>query len=555
MNNNKRILLRWMLMALVMLGLWTPDTARAQKKRDKSNKPVSTEVDEHRLQADGMLIDAKMWQENGREEDAMGHYRKIINDFPDYAAAYYELGGMMQDRSYLDSALLLTQQAIKLDKGNFWYRLQEAQIYEEQKDYKHLTSCWETIVKQHPDVLEHYYELSNAYLQAGEGEKAIEVLERVEKRYGVSETVSLQQKEIWEAMGRSDMALKEIEQLAKAMPHETKYSAMMAEAYMRKHDYKKAKRYYDQILSNNPNDEYIHFSLASYYLATGDRANSLTHLRKGLQKNVLSCTEKLTVLSSFFKSDELKGERLKEALDFCKLIAEQCEDEVEVAGFYGALLMYDEQYSEAAVQLKKVLAADSSRYETWEMLLICLDATGGEKKELKDYAERAARLFPLHTLPTYLLGTFALMDKDYREAQKLLNRCEMMGFRRGYLEYQTYAMLGDCYYWLGEYSRAWKYFEKALKAKPDDISTLNNYAYFLSEQNEQLDKALQMSAKTIEAEPGNATYLDTYAWILHKLGRDKEALPYMEKAIRLCDEDRETLNEHLRAIKGNSNPQ
>ncbi len=110
-------------------------------------------------------------------------------------------------------------------------------------------------------------------------------------------------------------------------------------------------------------------------------------------------------------------------------------------------------------------------------------------------------------------------------------------------------MLGDCYYWLGEYNRAWKYFDKALKLEPDDIGTLNNYAYFLSERGEQLEKALRMSKKTIEKEPENATYLDTYAWILHKMGRDAEAIPYIEKAVQLSDDDRDTLTDHLQIIR------
>ena len=40
-----------------------------------------------------------------------------------------------------------------------------------------------------------------------------------------------------------------------------------------------------------------------------------------------------------------------------------------------------------------------------------------------------------------------------------------------------------------------------------------------------------MSRFTIESEPENSTYLDTYAWILHKMGRNDEALTFIEKAI------------------------
>ena len=539
--------MRGLLLAIILVVFCGGTMAQAQKK-DKSAKGYVA-ADEELLKIDCQMIDAKTQEEIGNRDRAAQIYRRIMAERPSYAAAYYELGGMMLDDGAVDSALILTQKAISLNKNNLWYRLQETEIHERRQDYRQLAECWEEIVKQHSDVLDYYYELADAYLMDNEGEKAIKVLDRIEKRYGVSETVSLHQKEIWEAMGRSDMALKEIEQLAKAMPHETKYSAMMAEVYMKRKDYKRAKQYYDQVLKNNPNDDFIHFSLASYYKQTGDHQAAIQELGKGLQQESLACIEKLHVISSFFTPSDLHGERVKEALNLTSVIAKQCGDEPEVAGFYGSLLMYDQQYAEAADQFRRLVKNDSSRYETWEMLLVCLNMSQAPRKEVQNYAQRAAKLFPFHTMPTYILGMHALMDRNYTEAQKLLNRCEMIGFRHGYLEFQTYSMLGDCYYWLGEYNRAWKYFDKALKLEPDDIGTLNNYAYFLSERGEQLEKALRMSKKTIEKEPENATYLDTYAWILHKMGRDAEALPYIEKAVQLSDDDRDTLTDHLQIIR------
>ena len=41
-----------------------------------------------------------------------------------------------------------------------------------------------------------------------------------------------------------------------------------------------------------------------------------------------------------------------------------------------------------------------------------------------------------------------------------------------------------------------------------------------------------MSFKTIKAEPKNATYLDTYAWILFMQGRYAEAKIYIDQALQ-----------------------
>lgn len=527
---------------LVALLSMTPN-AYCQKNK-KSERSVQL------LHADSKMIDAKIQQEIGNTEHAMQIYKSIIAETPTYGAAYYEMGGIMLAEGSLSEALTLTQQALHCEADNLWYKLQEASIYEAMKDYDNLIACWEKLIKQYPDKLDYYYELSNAYLDKGDGERAIKVLDRVEKRYGVSEKVSLQQKEIWESIGRSDMALKEIEQLAKAVPNETKYSAMMAEVYMRRKEYGKAKEYYDKILAIDPNDPYIHFSLANYYQVTGDETRGLAEMEQGLRQHTFSCTERLHLLTSYFAESELVGQTVKAALRLTEIVADDCPEEGEVAGFYGTMLMYDEQYDAAAEQLKRYIAIDSSRYGAWESLLICLNAAEHNSNEMTAYARRAAKLFPLHILPHYLIGLDAIMQNDYAAARKSLQRCEQMGFRHGYLEKETYAMLGDCCYHQGEYERAWRYFEKSLHADSNDIGTLNNYAYFLAERGEQLSKAERMSMKTITAEPDNPTYLDTYAWILHKLGRDKEALPYIERALKLSDDDSETLKKHYDAIKG-----
>ena len=68
--------------------------------------------------------------------------------------------------------------------------------------------------------------------------------------------------------------------------------------------------------------------------------------------------------------------------------------------------------------------------------------------------------------------------------------------------------------------------------KPDHIATLNNYAYFLCTEGGNLKKAEEMSAKAVKAEPTNATYLDTYAWILFCEERYAEAKFYMDATLK-----------------------
>ncbi|MBQ0016281.1 MAG: tetratricopeptide repeat protein [Bacteroidales bacterium] len=538
----------WLLCATAILSGCHSSKQSAKQQSGKFHRNAIIVADEHQLATDCLMIDAKSALLIGKKDGAKRIYLKIISENPSYSAAYYELGRLLLTDGQTDSALLMTQNAVRLADTNLWYRLQLADIYEKQQDGENLTKCWETIVKQHPDVLDYYYELSNAYITAGNITQAIQVLNRIENRYGVSEPVSLQKIKLWDALEKEDQAIAELERLANAMPYSTKYNAMIAEFYMKQKNYAKAKTYYDNIANSNPDDEYIHISLANYHRLTGDWIAGYRELQKGFALPGLTCDEKLDIMVSYFSTQDFYHTHTNEGLELLDLLSSQCPDNGNIALCHGDLLMRTGHYSEASKRFMVSLRADSSRYEVWESLLICLNANQPKSDTLADYARRAAILFPLHQLPSYIQAVCALVRNDYETAIKHATQCERIGFHRNYLEPQCCALLGDCYYHTQQYDKAWQYFERCLQLDSTDVGTLNNYAYFLAEQGHDLDKAERMSRKTIEADPLNATFLDTYAWILHKLGRKQDATSYIEKALKYAEEDRDTLKAHYDII-------
>lgn len=118
------------------------------------------------------------------------------------------------------------------------------------------------------------------------------------------------------------------------------------------------------------------------------------------------------------------------------------------------------------------------------------------------------------------------------------------------LAVEMYELLGDAQHKLGNTKEAFEAYENCLRLDPEKIPCLNNYAYYLSEENRDLDRAAAMSLKTIKAEPNNPTYLDTYAWILYLQGRYEEAKIYMDLAVKNLKEgeEKEVYLEHQKAI-------
>ena len=108
------------------------------------------------------------------------------------------------------------------------------------------------------------------------------------------------------------------------------------------------------------------------------------------------------------------------------------------------------------------------------------------------------------------------------------------------------ALLGDLYHEANRVDDAYAAYEKAIGYNGSNLLCLNNYAYFLSQDGVQLDKAAEMSKRTIEAEPENATFLDTYAWILYQQEQYTQAKIYIDQTMKLSEESPEnaTLFDH-----------
>lgn len=512
-----------------------------------ARQPIK-EVTAEQLAADGLLIDALALQESGRTDQALDAYAALTRKHPDAAAAWYEMGQLLLQRGWTDSALACARRAVDLQGDNVWYLLALAQTYGRRSEAKPLAATWERIVALHPDVLDYHYELSNAYISAGDIPAAVDALDRVERRIGITEPISLQKQRLWQAAGKDAKAVKEIEKLAAASPNAKRYNAILAETAMRQKQYAKAKAYYDRILQDDPADPYVHIQLAELYKATNQPDKVDAELLEGFANAQLDSKSKIQLLQGFYTNEDYVGPRNQTIFRLVDMAMAGVADSTELAAYYGNVLMFQEKYAEAARQFELALNRDSSDYAVWDRLLICLAEMPGDDPRLVPYATRAAALFPMQTLPHFLLAVAAIEDKRYDDALKAAQEAERWGFSKGYLEVDTYNLMAEAYYRTGQYDRCWSTFDRCLKLQPDNSAILNNYAYYLAEQGLRLDEAERMSRRSLETDPANANNLDTYAWILHLMGRHREALPHMQRAAD-SDPANETFSRHLKAIK------
>ena len=134
-----------------------------------------------------------------------------------------------------------------------------------------------------------------------------------------------------------------------------------------------------------------------------------------------------------------------------------------------------------------------------------------------------------------------LAEKNYAEAEQELGTL----IRENPKDVQSQYQLGVLYESMGQPDRANRQYETVLKIAPTDIWANNNLGYSLAVANERLDDAEAMISLALRGGPAEATIVDSMGWVLYKRGRFAQAEVYLSRAVRLADEPKGELQDHL----------
>jgi Tfp pilus assembly protein PilF len=245
-------------------------------------------------------------------------------------------------------------------------------------------------------------------------------------------------------------------------------------------------------------------------------------------------------LNAFEKNDSVQKQ---EALDLCKVMVETHAGEAKSYAMYADFLYQADKNQEALEQYNKALEIDKSVYEVWQQTFLILSDLK-QNEELIKKTDEAIELFPNKPLSYFFNGLAKSQLKKYAEAVEILNSGKAMVVKNNPLKVQFLSSMGDAYNNMKEYGKSDSSFEAALVIDPNNSYVLNNYSYYLSLRNAELDKAKKMSGKSLELEPDNDSFLDTYGWILYKRGEFADAKKYIEKAIEKGSDKSPVVIEH-----------
>ena len=362
----------------------------------------------------------------------------------------------------------------------------------------------------------------------------LRTIDRLESLEGSSEEITLARMRVLALKGDKEAELAELKSLSEKHPNDMNYHVMMGNWLLQNDRADEALKEYDYVLNMEPDNLMAQMSMLDYYRNVGEDSLANDLQEKMLINEDTPINSKMTLMRKVVADNEQEGGDSTQVLDLFHRILAQPQKTTDMHELYAAYMT-----------LKK-MPQDSINQALRDALEIAPD-NAGVRLELiqaewskKNFDEvirlsRAAQEYNPDEMAFYYFMGLAHFQKDERD--EALN-----SFQRGVAQINEssnkeivsdfYAIMGDILHEKGREKEAYAAYDSCLQWKPDNIGCLNNYAYYLSEQGKDLQRAEQMSYRTIKAEPQNSTYLDTYAWILFMQERYEESKLYIDQAVQ-----------------------
>ena len=532
MNKNRVIIATLLLMlGAIMLParplLPSPDTP-----------PTVDDTIARRRAFDYYYLQALALKEQGSHDDALEMFEHCLSIEPDSPAVLFELSNYYMYLGKKNEALTLMQQAVKEEPENFWYRTILAAAYENSGQRAEAIAVYESMVRDFPSNSEIDIILAGYYSEEGEYEKAIAALDEYERKEGKSEQISLRKYNICIQMQDSAKAIAEVAKLAADYPEDLRFKVLLGDIYERHENPSRALEIYNEVLSQEPDNLPVQLSMVDYYKHYGTNEQFMASVDTLLMNKKMSSSMRSELLVKVIKEiEQTSGDSLY-VVNLCERLLALPIEQLPVLSVYAQYLTHKKSDEKVVTPLlHKILSIEpENRMAQLQLLSYAIGR--------KDYEEIIARsdtaiqynpeilqLYYYRGIACYKLKRPQESIETYRRG--LQNRDEDCDPA---MVSEFFTLIGDTEHELGNQAATIEAYDSALVYDPGNIVVLNNYAYYLTLDGGDLQRAEEMSLKTLKEEPDNPIYIDTYMWVLFMQKRYEEAKAYAEKLIQTNDE-------------------
>ena len=523
---------------LMIIGLLVGLTCDAQVN------PIDHTLTSQRY--DALFLEAVTQREKGNNDSAFDIFRRCVEIDSTRSEAYYYLAQYYAALKQKDTALDYSRKCVELEPSNVTYLETLGRIYISQRQYAEGIDMMEKLYdKDHSrdDVLGILVQL---YEQQQDYDNAIRTLNRLEIAEGKSERLSFAKSSLYTQKGDKKAAIAEMKKLADQYPNDNNYRCLYGNTLYVNGQQKKALAIYEAILKEDPDNRNAKMAMLAHYNEQHDTAAANKLIESILLSRTASTEDRVTLMRQVIGESEQQGGDSTRVLHLFHQMLAMPQGDADLALFCATYM-----------NLKK-MPNDSIAPVLYQALRIAPD-NAAARLQLVSYAWQAedrdrvitlcreARQYNPDEMAFYYYQGIA-----YYQENRLDEALDAFQNGIGVITQQSdpaivsdfYAVMGDIMHQKGMDREAFAAYDSCLQWKDDNIGCLNNYAYYLSVKGVQLDKAEQMSFRTLKAEPKNATYLDTYAWILFMQKRYSEARIYIDQTLQNDSDSSAVLLEH-----------
>jgi predicted Zn-dependent protease len=462
----------------------------------------------------------------GNVGDALKYFEEALKINSSSDASYYQIAQILSSGGEMERAKQYLSRAIKVDDKNMWYLTMMADIYYQEKDLDSAVFYYEKAVKVFPDKEDLQLTLGSLYSENKDYDKAVGVFNELDRKYGINQNSTVGAVRTLISAGKYEMAEEKALKLINEFPDEVLYNGLLAEIYKGKGQIEKAREVYTDLLARNPDNPGIQLSLCNFLITEKDYNELFLLLNNVILNASVRRDDKISLFARLTEDQDVIKSRGDDLLIALMVLEASYKDDSIVPLLRADVLVKMGKLGEAESRLEELIKLNPDNYFAWEKLLLAYNESKDFTSLFKRGEECATR-FNRSFLAKILYANAAMELKNFNVALEELKKAEILAGNNQDFMTQVLTMRADVYYRMKDYENAFSTFRVALKQNSDDLTVINNYAYYLAEQNQNLKEAEEMAHKVVEKEKGNATYLDTYAWVLYKRGKVKEAARIM----------------------------
>lgn len=496
----------------------------------KLNKKESKRQDRE-AKADRLFIEGERYMMLEEYDKAYFYFGKALEYKPDAGAINYKIAEILARANQNEKALEYGQKAVKADPENKYYHLLIAEVYSKQKKPQKAAEVLNSLMQNSEDNQQYILELASLYLASKDYDKALEALDRAEEYYGVVAELSFQKQKIYLQKNDLESAVKEGKKLMEAHPGHSQYVLDLVEILFNNGRVDQALEEVLHSLATYPNQPDLHLAAYSLYKEKGKLETAREYLVTAFSNPDLSAEVKRKAFGDILDDNKSRNRDL--LLDqLARLMLENHPNEPSVHAIIGEKELLSKNRRSALRYFQSSLELNPANEAVLQGTITLMFELEEDFASIEQYTVMASEQFPEKAEFWFFDGTSKLAQKKHSDAEKsLLKAIELNKGSNKQLEILVGGQLGDTYHALKKKKEAYASYEKVLAMSPDNEHILNNYAYFLSLDKKELDKALKMSEKLVKRFPKNATYLDTHAWVLFQLEDYDDAQFFMKQAL------------------------